>query len=72
MVEPGIALTGEETTEVYETLNSMGQFIKRFEQAISALDLAGKPDPYSPLARRVMATQRLIGAKIAEAQAASG
>jgi hypothetical protein len=65
-----IELDDTETTEVYETLNSVGQFIKRFEQAISALDLAGKPREYSPLAERVMATQRLVGDKIAAAQAA--
>jgi hypothetical protein len=66
-----IELDDAETTEVYETLNSIGQFIKRFEQAIAALDLAGKPAEYSPLAERVMVTQRLVGDKITAAQAAS-
>jgi hypothetical protein len=65
-----IELSAEETTEVYETLNSVGQFIKRFEQAISALDLAGKPREYSPLAERVMATQRMVGDKVARRQSA--
>lgn len=65
-----IELSDAETTEVYETLNSVGQFIKRWEQTVSATDLLGKPVEYSPLAQRVMATQQLLGDKIA--QAASG
>jgi hypothetical protein len=72
MGHPAIELTADETAEVYETLNSVGQFIKRFEQAISALDLAGKPEEYSPLASRVMATQRMVGDKIADAQRPGG
>lgn len=64
MTEPRIELTADELDQVYETLNSMGQFIKRWEQTLAAADLRPKPQEYSKLAQKVMDTQRMVGAKV--------
>lgn len=65
MTTEQVHVTYEDLTEIYETLNSVGQFIKRFEQAAAALELIGKPpEGYTPLGQRVMATQQLVGAEV--------
>lgn len=57
--------TDAEVRELYEVLNACQRVLKYQEQAEAARQLLDKPDPYSPLVRRLMATRNKVGEKVA-------